>query len=59
MIFSEYKEIYDHAPYTLEEFAEGAEEVEDNPALADAAKQFIRAKIIFENVLEDASIEMG
>lgn len=59
MTFNDYKVDYDGAPCTLEEFAYGAEEIEDNTKLSEAAKQFIIAQDAFENALNDAGVEVG
>jgi hypothetical protein len=59
MKFFEFEEDYNNAPYDLEEFAQGAEDVEDKPELAQAANEFLKAKQAFEDALEDAGIEMG
>jgi len=59
MKLTEYKDIYDCAPYTLEEFAQGAAELEDNLSLQRAAQQLLSAISAFESALEDAEIELG
>lgn len=59
MEFKEYKENYNYAPYTLEKFAQGAENIEDNDKLREAAKKFLRAKTLLELTLENVGIELG
>jgi len=59
MTLDEYKVDYEYAPYTLEDFAYGAEKIEDNTKLSEAAKQFIIAQVAFENALDDAVITLG
>jgi len=59
MHFKEYKEDYDAAPYALDEYAEGAKKVVDNLRLRNAAVQFLTAKQLFEEILEEEKIEIG
>jgi len=59
VIFEEFKETYNWAPYPIEEFAEGAQGVTDNTELADAGRAFVLAKMQFEQALKDAGIEIG
>jgi hypothetical protein len=54
-----YLEDYDGAPYDLDEFATGAEEVNDNDSLKKSATEFLRAKEVFEQELEKIGLEMG
>lgn len=57
--FKEYKETYNHAPYSLTECAEGALDLEDNHALKSRARNFLDEKELFELTLSDYDIEMG
>jgi len=59
MKFEEFEEDYNYAPLTLEEFAQGAETVEDDAHLREAAIRFLAVKEEFEDALTDAGIEMG
>jgi len=59
MTFDEFEEDYNYAPFTLEEFAQGAETVEDNSHLREAAIHFLAAKEEFEDALIDANIVVG
>lgn len=56
---ADYVENFSGAPYELVEYAHGASEVTDCPALKEAADAFIRAKAAFEQALEDNNVEMG
>lgn len=59
MLFEEYKENYNYAPYPVEDFAEGATEIEDRQELARLAKAFLDAKFAFEVALEVAGVAIG
>lgn len=59
MRFDDFEENYNGAPLDLEEFAEGAEQLEDSPVLQRSAKQFIIAQEEFEIELAAAGIELG
>lgn len=59
MIFKEFEETYNLAPYALYEFAEGASEITDNPNIAMAAMDYLDARRDFEQALENAGIELG
>lgn len=59
MIFKEFQETYNFAPYALYEFAEGASGITDNPKIAMAAMDYLDARRDFELALENAGIEVG
>lgn len=59
MTLEEYAERYHCAPYELEKFAEGAEEVNDCPLINQVAKTYLEAKRAFEALLEELEIEVG
>jgi hypothetical protein len=59
MTTDEFVEKYDGAPLDLEEFAQGAVEVEDNTRLLTAAEYFIAAKAVFEEELETVGVQVG
>ncbi len=59
MTFEEFKEWADGAPLELEELAESAKLVLDNGELVKAAIGFLKAKRLFEMVIDHAGIELG
>ena len=59
MKFVNFRENYDGAPISLEEFAFGAEQVDDNKRLSNAAKRYIEAQDEFELMLDEVGIEVG
>jgi len=59
MTTKEFMENYDGAPYSLEEIANIASEIEDNEDLQNAALDFIEATDRLEEALEDIEFEFG
>lgn len=59
MKLQEFKEHYNYAPFELYQFAEEAADVIDDTELKEAATEYLRAKLIFEEVLQDREIELG
>ena len=59
MTLKEFKEVYNLAPLSLEEFAEAAENVIDCPGLSASARVFLESQEDFELQLEYFGIEIG
>jgi hypothetical protein len=59
MTFENYKESYDGAPYSLEGFAEGAIEVEDDLELKEIAENLFYFRQKFIDALNFRGIEIG
>lgn len=59
MNVKEFKEDYDGASISLEDFAYAASTVTDYGRLAYAANEFLRAKFKFEKELDDIGVELG
>lgn len=59
MLFDDFKDQYDGAPYSLEDVAWAARQVEDNPKLQRAGSLFFAASEEFAAALEEANIEIG
>jgi hypothetical protein len=59
MTLDDYKEEYDGAPIDIFEFAYGATQVTDSPALSNAAQALLEAHQAFQNALGSAGIEQG
>lgn len=55
----EFREDFDGAALELEEYAEGAIEIEDCDDLAAKAQAYLDAKQEFETALESYGIEVG
>lgn len=55
----DFLEEFDDAPFTLEEFAEIAAEIEDDAMLQMTAKDFIEVRHEFLNLLEERGIKLG
>lgn len=59
MNLQEFKEKYNNAPYTMNEFAEGASLVIDAGTLSGLADNYLEAKEAFEAELTEVGIELG
>ena len=59
MTLEEFREEYNMAPYSLEEFADGAAGVVDCDGLANAADAFLTAKLQFEYMMDYYGVEVG
>ena len=59
MKIDEYKEQYDYAPYPLEDFVNGATDVEDCDELKEAAEEFKSARKAFLKAMRKHDINQG
>lgn len=59
MTLEEFREEYNMAPYSLEDFADGAAGIEDCDDLANAADAFLTAKFAFESMMDYYGVEVG
>lgn len=59
MNLKEYTELYDGAPLSSEEFAEGATELTDAPELQEAGRAYLEALAAFHEVLEQHGVFFG
>lgn len=59
MKIAEYVENFSEAPLLLEDLAQAALNVEDDPAFIDHARAYLDALKTFESVLADRYVERG
>lgn len=59
MKLDEYKEQYDHAPYPLEDFVNGATTVDDCDELKGAAEKFKEARSAFLKAMRKHDVNQG
>ena len=59
MKLKKYKELYNHAPFSKEEFIDNALEIEDDNELVKKAERLQKAKKEFDKALRDREIFYG
>ncbi len=59
MTLDDFREIFDGLPAELYEYAEGAEEVQDNEDVRKAGKAYLEARAYFFDILEAYGISVG
>lgn len=59
MTFEEFKNKYNNAPYSLEEFANIASKLSDRFDISRRATEFLEAKERFERILNYEGMELG